>query len=60
MKGLEKEFPDSKERFFKVSQKWKDLSNEEKLSYSKIANEQFMEYKVELQKWFQVSRIVSF
>lgn len=54
MKGLEKEFPDSKERFFKVSQKWKDLSNEEKLSYSKIANEQFMEYKVELQKWFQV------
>lgn len=54
MKSLEKEFPDSKERFSKVSQKWMDLSVEEKKSYSKMATEQFMKYKVELQKWFQV------
>lgn len=54
MKCLEKEFPDSKERFVKVSQKWKDLSVEEKESYSKMATKQFTEYKVELKKWFQV------
>lgn len=54
MKDLEKEFPNTKERFIKVSQKWKDLSNKEKDSYSKMATENFMKYQEELQKWFQV------
>lgn len=57
---LKNEFPNSKERLIKVSQIWKDLSNKDKESYREKENEKIMKYMVELQRWFQVYRIISY
>lgn len=54
MEHLKKKFPNSRERFIKVSQIWKDLSNEKKEGYREMVKEKFMKYTMELQKWFQV------
>lgn len=60
MKRLKTEFPNSKERFIKVSQQWKGLSNREKESYRAKLNKKILDYQIELQKWFQVQRILPF
>lgn len=38
----------------KVSQIWKDLSNEKKQLYREMVKKKLMKYTMELQKWFQV------
>lgn len=54
MKRLKKNIPDTKIRFAKINQKWKQLSFVQKEEYKKKQEENIAKYSLELQHWFQV------
>ncbi|XP_040922409.1 nucleolar transcription factor 1-like isoform X2 [Toxotes jaculatrix] len=53
MEILKEEFPDAKERFIKVNERWQNLSTKEKECYKGKVQESFRKYSMELQKWFK-------
>lgn len=54
MKRLKKNIPDTKVRFAKINQNWKQLSSVQKEEYEKKQEENIAKYSLELQQWFQV------
>lgn len=54
MKRLKKNIPDTKVRFAKINQKWKQLSFMQKEEYRRKLEETIAKYSLELQQWFQV------
>ncbi|XP_029694195.1 nucleolar transcription factor 1-like [Takifugu rubripes] len=53
MKRLKKNIPDTKIRFAKINQNWKQLSSVQKEAYEKKQEENIAKYSLELQQWFQ-------
>lgn len=54
MQLLKEKLPNSKERFVKSCQMWKDLSQEEKERYKDKVKKNIEKYAKDLRKWFQV------
>lgn len=54
MELMREELPNARERFRKVNQMWKELSNEEKFQYKEKVNKKLKKYSKKLQKWLKV------
>ncbi|XP_030257138.1 nucleolar transcription factor 1-like isoform X2 [Sparus aurata] len=53
MELMREELPNARERFRKVNQMWKELSNEEKFQYKEKVNKKLKKYSKKLQKWLK-------
>ncbi|XP_073345840.1 nucleolar transcription factor 1-like isoform X2 [Pagrus major] len=53
MQLMREKFPNARERFRRVNQMWKELSNQEKLRYKDKVNEKLIKYTKKLQKWLK-------